>query len=122
MHPDTGFDDVFEMVAAEEGVSVEAVRAEIARAMQDAMNSSDPAVQAHWRSMKKAGETPTRKKCSATCSGLWRMHKKKGAPCEAPFVCGLKAYLTSTVAPTSLKVATIFSHSSLIFRLKASSA
>ena len=32
MHPDTGFDDVFEMVAAEEGVSVEAVRAEIARA------------------------------------------------------------------------------------------
>ena len=59
MHPDTGFDDVFEMVAAEEGVSVEAVRAEIARAMQDAMNSSDPAVQAHWRSMKKAGETPT---------------------------------------------------------------
>ena len=31
MHPDTGFDDVFEMVAAEEGVSVEAVRAEIAR-------------------------------------------------------------------------------------------
>ena len=59
MHPDTGFDDVFEMVAAEEGVSVEAVRAEIARAMQDAMNSSDPAVQAHWRSMKNAGETPT---------------------------------------------------------------
>ena len=31
------------------------------------------------------------------------MHKKKGAPCEAPFVCGLKAYVAATGAPTSLK-------------------
>ena len=49
----------FEKIAREEGISVDEVRCEIQKAIDDAMQSDDPAVQAYWKKIKYKGEKPT---------------------------------------------------------------
>ena len=39
----------FEKIAKKEGISVDEVRCEIQKAIDDAMQSDDPAVQAYWK-------------------------------------------------------------------------
>lgn len=48
----------FEKIARKEGISVDEVRQEIQKAIDDAMQSDDPAVQAYWRKIKFKGEKP----------------------------------------------------------------
>ena len=43
---------VFEKIARKEGISVDEVRREIQKAIDDAMQSDDPAVQAYWKKIK----------------------------------------------------------------------
>lgn len=49
----------FEKIARKEGISVDEVRQEIQKAIDDAMQSDDPAVQAYWRKIKFKGKKPT---------------------------------------------------------------
>ena len=42
----------FEKIARKEGVSVDEVRREIQKAIDDAMQSDDPAVQSYWKKIK----------------------------------------------------------------------
>ena len=49
----------FEKIARKEGISVDEVRCEIQKAIDDAMQSDDPAVQAYWKKIKYKGEKPT---------------------------------------------------------------
>lgn len=49
----------FEKIAKSEGISVKEVKQEIQKAIDDAMQSDDPAVQAYWKKMKYKGEKPT---------------------------------------------------------------
>lgn len=49
----------FEKIARKEGISVDEVRREIQKAIDDAMQSDDPAVQAYWKKIKCKGEKPT---------------------------------------------------------------
>ena len=49
----------FEKIAREEGISVDEVRCEIQKAIDDAMQSDDPAVQAYWKKIKYKGEKTT---------------------------------------------------------------
>lgn len=49
----------FEKIARKEGISVDEVRQEIQKAIDDAMQSDDPAVQAYWRKIKFKGDKPT---------------------------------------------------------------
>lgn len=49
----------FEKIARKEGISVDEVRQEIQKAIVDAMQSDDPAVQAYWRKIKFKGKKPT---------------------------------------------------------------
>lgn len=49
----------FEKIAKLEGISVNEVKQEIQKAIDDAMQSDDPAVQTYWRKMKCKGEKPT---------------------------------------------------------------
>ena len=49
----------FEKIARKEGVSVDEVRREIQKAIDDAMQSDDPAVQSYWKKIKYKGEKPT---------------------------------------------------------------
>lgn len=48
----------FEKIARKEGISVDEVRQEIQKAIDDAMQSDDPAVQAYWRKIKFKGKKP----------------------------------------------------------------
>lgn len=52
----------FEKIARKEGVSVDEVRREIQKAIDDAMQSDDPAVQSYWKNIK-AKSRPQRKLC-----------------------------------------------------------
>lgn len=47
------------ITARKEGISVDEVRCEIQKAIDDAMQSDDPAVQAYWKKIKYKGEKPT---------------------------------------------------------------
>lgn len=49
----------FEKIAKSEGISVKEVKQEIQKAIDDVMQSDDPAVQAYWKKMKYKGEKPT---------------------------------------------------------------
>lgn len=49
----------FEKIAKSEGISVNEVKQEIQKAIDDAIQSDDPAVQAYWKKMKYKGEKPT---------------------------------------------------------------
>lgn len=49
----------FEKIARKEGVSVDEVRREIQKAIDDDMQSDDPAVQSYWKKIKYKGEKPT---------------------------------------------------------------
>lgn len=49
----------FEKIAMREGISVAEVREEIQKAIDEAMKSNDPAVQAYWKKMSYKGEKPT---------------------------------------------------------------
>ena len=49
----------YEKVAREDGRSVDEVWREIQKAIDDAMQSDDPAVQAYWKKIKYKGEKPT---------------------------------------------------------------
>lgn len=49
----------FKKIAKSEGISVNEVKQEIQKAIDDAIQSDDPAVQAYWKKMKYKGEKPT---------------------------------------------------------------
>lgn len=49
----------FEKIAEKEGISVSEVRQEIQIAIDDAMKSDDPAIQAFWKKIKCSGRKPT---------------------------------------------------------------
>lgn len=49
----------FEKIAKSEGISVNEVKQEIQKAIDDAIQSDDPAIQAYWKKMKYKGEKPT---------------------------------------------------------------
>lgn len=49
----------FEKIAQKEGISVSEVRREIQIAIDDAIKSDDPAIQAFWKKMKCSNGKPT---------------------------------------------------------------
>ena len=49
----------FEIIAAQEGVSVAEVREQIRLAIEQAMNDPDPEVKKRWESIKFRNEVPT---------------------------------------------------------------
>ena len=48
-----------EELAAQEGISAEEIRKEIEKAIDAALSSTSPAVQAYWAAIPKAGEKHT---------------------------------------------------------------
>lgn len=59
--------DALEAVAKEHGVTVEEVRRSISEAIEAAMKSTDPLVQARWRKMFPDGHTPTPEEMIQRC-------------------------------------------------------
>ena len=49
----------FEKIAKSEGISVNEVKQEKQKAIDEAIQSDDPAIQAYWKKMKYKGEKPT---------------------------------------------------------------
>lgn len=47
------------LIAMREGVSVDAVREQMKRAMLSGMSSPDPVIQAKWKKIPSEGEIPT---------------------------------------------------------------
>ena len=52
-------DGVFDLIAKKEGVSVEAVRSEMAGAIAVARENQKPEIQEHWRTIPCTDEIPT---------------------------------------------------------------
>lgn len=53
------FDPIIQMVATEQGISVQEVRRSILEALDAGRNRPDPRVQAIWHSIPREGKTPT---------------------------------------------------------------
>ncbi len=49
----------FERISIKEGISTDEVRQEIQKAINEAMQSKDPAIQAYWKTIKCKGQKPT---------------------------------------------------------------
>lgn len=54
-----GYGNILERIAAANHMTMAEVRSEIERAIRLGMENPDPAVQAQWARMPKAGEVPT---------------------------------------------------------------
>lgn len=53
------FDPIIQMIATEQGISVQEVRRSILEALDAGRNHPDPCVQAIWHSIPCEGKTPT---------------------------------------------------------------
>lgn len=59
MGKEMDFDPIIQMIAAEQGVSVQEIKISMLEALDAGRNCPDPYVQAVWRSIPCKGKTPT---------------------------------------------------------------